>query len=403
MDARLGKSQLVSGSTINIPGSKSESNRLLILQAIYPQISIANLSDSDDTMLLRSALSSDEDIIDVGHAGTAMRFLTAYFASIPGRKVLLTGSPRMKQRPIGILVEALRKLGAKIEYKGVEGYPPLSITGSELHGGKVELPANISSQYITALMLIAPKINDGIEIVPKDFMTSAPYVEMTLSLLRKPGIDAIFDGTIKIAYKSGIEPITVTIESDWSAASYFYSCVALSSVGTSLQLSTFRQDSIQGDSELMNIYRNLGVDTSFDNNGITLTRIQSENKHLTLDLNRTPDIAQTIAVTCLGLGISCELKGLATLKIKETDRLLALKNELEKLGATVTIFDDSLSMIPTGIKSNVEIATYDDHRMAMAFAPLAMKVPITISDRNVVSKSYPGFWDDFQKIGFQIL
>ncbi len=403
MDARLGKSQLVSGSTINIPGSKSESNRLLILQAIYPQISIANLSDSDDTMLLRSALSSDEDIIDVGHAGTAMRFLTAYFASIPGRKVLLTGSPRMKQRPIGILVEALRKLGAKIEYKGVEGYPPLSITGSELDGGKVELPANISSQYITALMLIAPKINDGIEIVPKDFMTSAPYVEMTLSLLRKPGIDAIFDGTIKIAYKSGIEPITVTIESDWSAASYFYSCVALSSVGTSLQLSTFRQDSIQGDSELMNIYRNLGVDTSFDNNGITLTRIQSENKHLTLDLNRTPDIAQTIAVTCLGLGISCELKGLATLKIKETDRLLALKNELEKLGATVTIFDDSLSMIPTGIKSNVEIATYDDHRMAMAFAPLAMKVPITISDRNVVSKSYPGFWDDFQKIGFQIL
>ncbi len=403
MDIRLDKSAIISGSEIEIPGSKSESNRLLILQALYQQISIENLSDSDDTKLLRNALSSNDFVIDIGHAGTAMRFLTAYFATQDGREVLLTGSDRMKQRPIAILVDALRFLGADITYREIEGFPPLLIKGQKLVGGKVVLPANISSQYITALMLIAPRLEGGLRIILEQTVTSAPYIAMTLGLLSKAGISASQkDSIIEILPQQILPQQTITVEPDWSSASYFYSAVALSELNASIRLKNFRTDSLQGDRNLAVIYSSFGVDTIFEGGAIILRKVTGSIDRIELDLNNTPDIAQTIAATCFGLGIPCRLTGLHTLKIKETDRLLALRDEFRKMGATAESQDDSLLMEPDGFPESAIISTYDDHRMAMAFAPLALKFRVVIRDSEVVSKSYPGFWNDFRKIGFRL-
>lgn len=387
---------------IQITGSKSESNRALILQALYPTISLSNLSNSDDTVVLQKALSVKEGTVDIHHAGTAMRFLTAYLASQEGVEVVLTGSSRMQERPIKLLVNALKDLGADISYLEKEGFPPLKITGKKLHKSSVTVQANISSQYISALMLIGASLPNGLDINLKGLVTSAPYINMTLELLHYFGIEAQFEGQlITIQPKKKIEPRTFEIESDWSSASYYFSIAALSKTAK-LKLKNYKHFSLQGDSQIVSIYHELGIKTIFNENEILLEKQSVKKpKSLQLDLQNMPDLAQTIAVTCLGLGIGCELKGLHTLKIKETDRLVALKNEMEKFGAKVVITHDCLRLSPIGsLNENVEVETYNDHRMAMAFAPLALKIPLTIKDAGVVSKSYPEFWKDMESIGF---
>ena len=390
--------------SIKITGSKSESNRLLILKALYPDLEIKNLSNSDDTQLTLRALRNKESIIDVHHAGTAMRFLTAFFSAKPGSEVVLTGSLRMQDRPIEILVEALRSLGAEIEYVNKKGFPPLKITGKKIDVSHVALPANISSQYISALMLIAPYLENGLEIDLIGETTSAPYIKMTQTLLNNLGFKTSFkDNEIKIRPADKITLNHWTVESDWSSASYFYSVVAIANE-SEITLESYYSESLQGDSDLVSIYNKIGVTTVFNNGSITLFKTPDfvPPKVLKLDLRNTPDLAQTIAVSCFGLGIDCNLTGLHTLKIKETDRLEALRNELEKLGATISITSESLKLRFSGvINQNISIDTYNDHRMAMAFAPLGIKTPIVINNSEVVSKSYPGFWDDLKSIDFQ--
>jgi 3-phosphoshikimate 1-carboxyvinyltransferase len=392
-------------SAISITGSKSETNRLLLLHALYPNLELENTSNSDDSEVMLKALETIQDVIDIHHAGTAMRFLTAFFSIQENREVLLTGSTRMQERPIQILVEALQQLGADITYEGQVGFPPVRIKGKKLVLSKVSLAANVSSQYISALLLIAPKLENGLELILEGEITSIPYIKMTLALLNEIGVETSFEGNrIRVQSLPVIPDSQFTIESDWSSASYFYSIVALSNVGTQIKLSSFKDNSLQGDSVLVEIYKDFGVETEFQNNSIIIRKIVHTTPiSIDLNLNESPDIAQTIAVTCIGLGIGCCLTGLHTLKIKETDRLLALQNELRKLGAEVTITNDSLLLLPSdSIKESVAIKTYQDHRMAMAFAPLALKTTISIEDAEVVSKSYPFFWDDLKRIGFKI-
>lgn len=397
---KISKINKTVNGNIQITGSKSETNRLLILQQFYPNLTIENISNSDDSELMQKALKSISSEINIGHAGTAMRFLTAYFSVKEGAEIVLTGSPRMKDRPVKILVEALTSLGANIHYLEKEGFPPLKISGKKLTKDFVEIEGNVSSQYISALLLIAPTLQNGLKLKFKGEVTSVPYIKMTLQLLAELGIDSIWEeNLITVKPKPTIEPTTVTVESDWSSASYFYSLCALSP-NSEITLSSYKKNSLQGDSALAVIYENLGVSTEFNENAIILKNKQTLNlKPLTLNLINAPDIAQTIAVTCFGLGIECYLTGLHTLKIKETDRLVALKTELEKLGGEVQITNETLHLKPSAnINENISITTYDDHRMAMAFAPLALKVAIEIEDAGVVSKSYPTFWEDFAKI-----
>jgi 3-phosphoshikimate 1-carboxyvinyltransferase len=352
---------------------------------------------------MEKALKESKEVIDIHHAGTAMRFLTAYFAIKEDSEVVLTGSSRMKERPIAVLVDALKQLGASITYEEIEGYPPIRIKGKKITINKVSLAANISSQYISALLLIAPKLENGLELTLEGEITSVPYIKMTLELLNEIGVETAFvNNTITINQKSLIDNQKATIESDWSSASYFYSIIALSEIGTEITLSSFKENSLQGDSALVTIYKEFGVETFFNENTIRLKKIQIRNhKSIILHLSDAPDIAQTIAVTCFGLGIGCQLTGLHTLKIKETDRLVALQNELQKLGAEVRITNDSLTLKPNSIiNSDCTIKTYQDHRMAMAFAPLALKTSIGIEEAEVVSKSYPAFWNDLKSIGF---
>ncbi len=408
MNLKLQKSIVNLKSVITITGSKSESNRLLLLRALYPEMKIENLSNSDDSQLMQKALQSSENIIDIHHAGTAMRFLTAYFATQDQREIILTGSGRMQERPIQILVEALQQLGADISYEKKEGFPPLKIKGKKLTKNKVTLKANVSSQYISALLLIAPKLKNGLELTLEGKITSVPYIQMTLSLLKDIGVKTSFkNNLIKVESQKNISPLGIKghVESDWSSASYFYSIVALSPIGTQIELSYYKNNSLQGDSVLSEIYKEFGVQTTFLNNSIIIKKSSIVNRQSSIKLNllNAPDIAQTIAVTCLGLRVECFLTGLHTLKIKETDRLLALKTEIEKLGCNIKITGDSLKLLASEtIKDNIEIETYNDHRMAMAFAPLALKVPIIIKDASVVSKSYPDFWNDLKNIGFHL-
>jgi 3-phosphoshikimate 1-carboxyvinyltransferase len=397
---------------LKISGSKSETNRLLILQALYPNLLLENTSYSDDSEVMRNALRRQPSVMgfrshNVLHAGTAMRFLTAYFSIKSQTKVVLTGSSRMKERPIKILVEALNQLGAEITYEEKEGFPPLKIKGKKLTKTKVSLPANISSQYISALLLIAPKLENGLEVTLEGEITSIPYINMTLALLNEIGVETSFiENRIIVKPKFTIYNSQFIIESDWSSASYWFSIVALSEIGIQITLSSFKENSLQGDFALVEIYKNFGVETVFnDNNSITISKVNTKfQKSFNFNLQSSPDIAQTIAVTCFGLGISCHLSGLHTLKIKETDRLEALKIELTKLGAAISVTNDSLTLEQSeNIHPNVSISTYQDHRMAMAFAPLALKVPIIIENAEVVSKSYPTFWEDLAAFNFSIV
>ena len=403
MKLKIQNSNKEANGDLTITGSKSESNRLLIIQALYPQIEIHNLSKSDDSKITLEGLKSKKNVIDINHAGTAMRFLTAYFAIQPHREIVLTGSNRMQERPIKLLVEALNSLGADITYEKEPGFPPLIIRGKEISINRVSLPANISSQYISALMLVAPALKNGLKIDLIGETTSFPYIKMTQSIMDQLGFETAFDGNqISIKSASSLNINHWKIESDWSSASYFYSIVALAD-RSEISLKSFFEESKQGDAALTGIYEKFGVKTTHSNGKIILSKIRDFNppNFISLNLKNTPDLAQTIAVTCLGLNIDCKLSGLHTLKIKETNRLTALKNEIEKLGGNVKITDRSFELLNTGkINENILIDTYNDHRMAMAFAPLGLRVPININNPKVVSKSYPDFWDDLQKIGF---
>lgn len=395
--------------TVNLITSKSESNRGLIIQALcQDSFNIQNLSVAEDTIILEKLLHSNDKTLDVGHAGTVMRFLTAYLCLQKG-EYILTGSDRMKQRPIKVLVDALRVLGAKITYLEKEGFPPLKIEGGNLKGDTVEIDTSVSSQYISALLLIAPQLKNGLTLQFKGEPVSKPYVDMTINLMEYFGI-SIHNTVNSIVVKNGkYEPKELTIEGDWSAASYWYSIVA-NSVQANIDILGLRKESLQGDAIITAIYKRLGVETTFIENGIRLTKKISNTKNrgsLNFDFRDCPDLAQTVAVTCASLNISATFTGLQTLRIKETDRVFALATELNKLRFNTMIDGDDLliNSLPDSIPSRMMdtiIATYKDHRMAMSFAPLALKKTILIEDENVVSKSYPNFWNDLKKVGFEI-
>ncbi len=397
--------QDIQGS-VSISGSKSESNRLILLRAYTCYFKIVNLSDSDDTRLMLSAIESDKKEINIGHAGTAMRFLTSYYSSISENSKVLTGSNRMRQRPISILVDALKDLGCDIEYIEESGFPPLKINGKNILNNLVTLPADVSSQYISSLMMLGVSLENGLKIKLSSEITSLPYILMTKKIVERIG------GIIKIDDRDiTIEPFKEKgipeqfIESDWSSASYFFSIAALSN-SARLTLSTFFKESLQGDSKLVDIYKIFGIETKFEEDHIILRKNKIDlPKSINLNLKDSPDLAQTIIVTCLGLGVDCTLDGLHTLKIKETDRLIALKNEIEKFNVDkVEITKNSITLENNSdLKHEVIIDTYNDHRMAMSFAPLSLLVPITINNPEVVSKSYINFWNDLESLGFNIL
>ena len=405
MSLIINKSSILSGSFLSITGSKSESNRLLILKALYPNITILNLSKSDDTNVLKKALTSKSNTVDIHHAGTAMRFLIAFFAISKSDDIILTGSNRMQNRPIKILVDALNSIGADIKYLNKNGYPPIRIRGKEFKTNLISLDSNVSSQYISALLLIGSSLKNGLEVNLNGQITSKPYIMMTLSLLSQLGVLYSFkENVIKINRFNDLDVKKIMkVESDWSSASYFYSFIALSSINTEIILSSYNISSLQGDSIITKIYNEFGVETIFNDNSITIKKTKISKQSVAFDLISSPDLAQTIAVTCLGLGINCSLTGLKTLLIKETNRLLALKNEIKKLGTNIEITSDTLSFNnPNKINNNVTIDTYEDHRMAMAFAPLSVLTNIVINDPGVVSKSYPDFWNDLTKLGITI-
>ena len=404
MHLNLSHDTLICNGKIKITGSKSETNRLLFLQSLFPNFKIQNKSNSDDSSIMQAALKSTSDFIDINHAGTAMRFLTSYFSQLEGREVILTGSERMQQRPIKILVDALRSLGASIEYEKKQGYPPLRIKGKKLDGGTISLPADISSQYISSLIMLGAVLKAGIELNLKGTITSMPYINMTLDLLNRLGIKTEFKGHRIVVKNTSKSKNTIqVVESDWSSASYFFSIAALSDKAK-IYLSNYKSNSLQGDSILRIIYKQLGVNSYFEGNNLILEKENiSSPKSIKWDLSNAPDIAQTIAVSCYGLGVACDLEGLHTLKIKETDRLVALDTELSKLGAKISVTDKSLHLASDqDFQKGITISTYNDHRMAMAFAPLALKIPLSVKKAEVVSKSYPSFWEDLNSLDFKI-
>ena len=399
-------SDLSPDSSIKISGSKSESNRVLILNSIFKNIKISNLSDSDDTVVLKNALENLHKSIDIHHAGTAMRFLTAYLSTLDGGKFILTGSKRMKERPIGILVDALKNLGFNINYLKKKGYPPLKINGTKSEKSIIKLKSDISSQFISALILIGPTFKNGLTIELDGEIISKPYINLTLNVLKRMGIGYSFrKNIIKIDNVKEINPIKYLIESDWSSSSYFYSIVAIDKK-INIKLSNFFKESFQGDSFIEKIFIKLGVKTEFLNQTeILLSPINDFKKPSSLSFNLidNPDLAQTVAVTCLALKIQVKITGLQTLKIKETDRILALYNELSKLGAKIIFDDTSIEIIPPiNLNKNIEIFTYDDHRMALSFAPLGLITPLIINDPDVVTKSFPSYWNDLLQLNFNL-
>ncbi|MDR2123267.1 MAG: 3-phosphoshikimate 1-carboxyvinyltransferase [Flavobacteriaceae bacterium] len=392
--------------SVTLSGSKSITNRLLVLNALFHNsLTLKNLSQSQDSRLMQRALFSAEELIDIHHAGTAMRFLTAFYSIQDGKKTVLTGSHRMKERPVEILVNSLRNLGAHISYLENEGFPPLEINGKKLSGNSVSLSADVSSQYITALCLIGSKLEKGLRICLEGKITSFPYVTMTLQILKDIGISASFEkNTITIPAVPEIKKQEFVIESDWSSASYHYSLCALGK-DLKIRLKYLFENSLQADKRIVDIYQTyFGVHSLFTNGEVIL----SKNRDFTypdfieLDMNDCPDIAQTVAVTAFGLKIPIKITGLETLKIKETDRLQALKNEIEKCGGKIKITDSTLESQP--FKKFIEgqtIQTYNDHRMAMSFTPLKLLFSLNIDNPEVVEKSYTEFWEDMKSYGIR--
>lgn len=407
MDLRIFPPDGILEASVDLPYSKSISARALIINKIGSFSEPERLSDSDDTKVLRAGLAATGGTVDVGAAGTAMRFLTAYFASAEGVDVVLDGSERMRKRPIGILVEALRCLGADIEYVDNEGFPPLRIRGKKLSGGEVSLNASVSSQFVSALMMIAPRLTSALSIVFDNEPVSLPYIKMTASMMTEAGVEPdVLYRRVEIPHVPYSAPIT-TVERDWSAASYWYSIVALSAGWVTFNDMSI--DSIQGDGVMKALGEKIGVLTSESEDvdrALELSASPEQHSRLDLDMSDTPDIVQTLAVAASALGIPFRFTGVHTLRDKETDRLEALKNEALKLGLLYEIEGDDVISWEGGrvpITQMPEIATYSDHRMAMAFAPLAIFLPgIVIRDSEVVAKSYPDFWTHLEEAGFTL-
>lgn len=400
------KSPTLLKASVHLPASKSICNRALILNALsYSPYDIQNLSDCDDTQVLVQALNSNERDFDIKAAGTAMRFLTAFLSKVVGEWTI-TGTERMKNRPIKILADALNALGARVEYMEKEGYPPLRIFGSAMKGGEISLAGGVSSQYISALLMVAPLMENGLTLQLEGSIISKPYINLTLQLMEQFGVKANWNGQTIRVLPQEYTPIRFTVESDWSAASYWYSMMALSRTAEIELLGLFT-NSLQGDAAGAKLFAQLGVSTTFTDRGVTLKQTGNVTKKLNYNFVNEPDLAQTFVVTCVLLHIPFRFTGLQSLKIKETDRIEALKTELRKLGYLLTDSRDSI------LEWNGErcapdphpvIATYEDHRMAMAFAPAALVYPegIAIEDPEVVSKSYPRYWEDLKMAGFGI-
>jgi 3-phosphoshikimate 1-carboxyvinyltransferase len=389
---------------ISLAGSKSISNRALLIRALSGEdFPIHRLANARDTELLHGLLQDGGELLDAEAAGTTFRFLTAYLALQPGTQVL-TGSARMKQRPIGLLVEALRQLGARIEYLETEGYPPLRIgSPADLgHTRELRIPASTSSQYISALLMIAPVLPQGLSLQLEGRIVSRPYIQMTLQLMAYFGVEHRWEGAAIDVPPQPYRGRPFTVEADWSAASYYYAMAALAKEAD-LQLNGLFEDSLQGDAVLAPMMENFGVRTSFNQHGIRLAKTgQGLPAFFEQDFLRCPDLAQTLAVVCAALGVAAAFDGLETLRIKETDRIAALQAELAKVGVTLTPEGDQRCQI-TGkaqVADRPVFQTYEDHRMAMAFAPLALLGPICIAEPQVVAKSYPAFWDDLRTLGF---
>ncbi|MDR1371720.1 MAG: 3-phosphoshikimate 1-carboxyvinyltransferase [Dysgonamonadaceae bacterium] len=390
------------------PSSKSISNRVLVINALSGNVfPIQNLSDSDDTRVMIDAFNTDNTTVDIGAAGTAMRFLTAYFAQTDGVRIL-TGSERMKNRPVKILADSLRSIGGEIEYLEKEGFPPLKITGHRLQGGNISLDGSVSSQYISALMMIAPMMNNGLTIDLEGQVVSFPYIIMTARLMELFGVKPkIYDNSIQISQQQYV-PRAFSVESDWTGASYWYEIASLAKCEVNITISDLRKNSLQGDSKVAELFYPLGVITTFTDSGVKLQNIRDRTLPVFLEYDFTdePDLVQTMAVTACMLGIPFRFSGLQSLRIKETDRIFALQTELKKLGYILSTERDNL-LEWKGERCEPEhlpvIATYDDHRMALAFAPACLYIDkIHIAEPQVVSKSYPSFWNDLKKAGFKI-
>ncbi len=389
---------------VNLEASKSESNRVLIINALVggESKSISNLSNARDTHTMRSLLKSQDDILNVKDAGTTMRFLTAYLA-VKGNGQTLTGTDRMKKRPIGPLVDALRTIGANIEYVEKEGYPPIKVYQiTKQKSNQIDIPGNISSQYISALLMIAPRLSDGLTVNLTTEIFSRPYIQLTIDIMQHFGVKVEWKkNTICIkpqTYKSN----PYKVESDWSGASYWYSYVALSQKGR-LTLPNIWAYSSQGDNEIASIMYNMGVGSHFENGKVKLIKRNQKKYSLTLDFKHCPDLAQTVVTVAAVSGITLNMKGLESLKIKETDRIQAMKNELSKLGATLLENSHKWVLKPSNfLPQAIEVETYEDHRMAMAFAPLSLIMDVTIKDPMVVEKSYPDFWKEVESLGIII-
>jgi 3-phosphoshikimate 1-carboxyvinyltransferase len=398
--------ELNEGITIPLPGSKSESNRALLINALSNAPGqISNLAIARDTDIMQNLLSSDGDVFDAQDAGTVMRFMTAYLATL-GKETIITGSSRMKKRPIKILVDALRELGVTIDYLEESGYPPLKINSlREQKKNTLVVPGNISSQYISALLMIAPQLPQGLTLKLEGEVVSKPYIELTMAIMRHFGVDVNVSGQRYEVARQSYSYAPFTVEADWSGASYWYAIFALSSL-ESLSISGLREHSFQGDSVLKELMEGFGVRTEFIGDKAVLTR-KDTDLPASIDFVTCPDLAQTFAVLCAAMGHSCTFFGLQTLKIKETDRVSALQKELGKFGGDFTESGEKWLVKPISwenwdTKSIVNIDTYDDHRMAMAFAPLALKTVLCFDDANVVNKSYPSFWNDLTSLGYLI-
>jgi len=399
------RTPVISRCNITVPASKSESNRALIIQALAGKGIINNLSTARDTITMYKLLRSDAHVLDVIDAGTTMRFLTAYLA-VTGQERTITGTKRMCERPIGILVDALTQLGARIDFTEKEGYPPLQIRGFKSSGiDKLQIRGDVSSQYISAILMISPMLEKGLTLTLKGKIGSRPYINMTLGIMKHFGVDTKFEKNIIYIPRQTYHDATFNVDPDWSGASYWYSVVALAE-NADILLNGFSLPSFQGDSKIRDIMSDLGVASEFNDNGLQLSKSNHKEK-VKIDFSDIPDLAQTVAVVCSAKGIYAQMTGLESLRIKETDRITALQHELLKLNSRlIEKKPGEWHLIPARqgtIPDSLSFNTYDDHRMAMALAPLATMANLQIEDPSVVEKSYPSYWEDLARAGFQIV
>ncbi len=388
---------------VRLTSSKSESNRALLINALSGnKMTLENLSAARDTQTMMRLFREKGEIWDVLDAGTTMRFCTAYLG-VKGQGETITGTPRMKERPIGLLADALIKLGSKVDYMEKAGYPPLKIQGiKEQQTKNIQIPGNVSSQFISALLMIGPVLPQGLELELTTEIFSRPYIEMTLALMDHFGVKSVWNGNTISIKPQAYQAQAYTIESDWSGASYWFSLAALDT-SPDLVLTGLKEKSLQGDQQIVNIMRELGLATQYSDGGVRLTKAESPNKSVQIDFKTCPDLAQTVMVTAAIKGVSLQMTGLESLRIKETDRIAAMTNELKKIGAQLSEEGSTWTLTPGVVPDQIApIETYEDHRMAMAFAPVCQVRDIEILDPEVVNKSYPAFWEDLRSVGIEI-